>query len=209
VRRSREGHVMTLDQAVAFALFSVVMAGTPGPSNTLLTATGAQVGVLRGSSAVLGVAAGMAALMFIVTLGLGALIVSTPLLLTAFRFSGAAFLLYLAYQLATSATAHEGPSGVSAVRAVGFKGAAAFQVVNPKSWLACTSAAAAFSAENPLLHAVTLAVIFVIVALPSCAAWLVFGAVVQRILRSPRAQRRFNLAMAALLVVSVVLLFVT
>jgi threonine/homoserine/homoserine lactone efflux protein len=165
-------------------------------------------------AAVLGVAVGMAALMFIVTLGLGALIVSTPLLLTVFRLLGAAFLLYLAYQLATSVSGHDGATAVSAVQPVGFKGAAAFQVVNPKSWLACTSAAAAFSAssvsrENPVLHALTLATIFVAVALPSCAAWLAFGAVVQRILRSPRAQRRFNLAMAALLLVSVVLLFTT
>src|SRR5438552_3970774 len=32
---------MTREQVIAFVLFSVAAAGTPGPSNTLLTATGA------------------------------------------------------------------------------------------------------------------------------------------------------------------------
>jgi len=32
---------MTTEQAVAFLLFAVVAAGTPGPSNVMLMATGA------------------------------------------------------------------------------------------------------------------------------------------------------------------------
>ena len=44
---------MTLDQVLAFIAFSVAAAGTPGPSNALLTATGANVGVKRSFSAVL------------------------------------------------------------------------------------------------------------------------------------------------------------
>src|SRR6185369_7656878 len=36
---------MTPEQAAAFFVFSVVAAGTPGPSNALLTTTGAHVGI--------------------------------------------------------------------------------------------------------------------------------------------------------------------
>ena len=53
---------MTPEQTLAFLAFSVVVAGTPGPSNTLLTAVGANVGVVRGLPGVAGVACGMAAL---------------------------------------------------------------------------------------------------------------------------------------------------
>jgi threonine/homoserine/homoserine lactone efflux protein len=53
---------MTQDHALAFIAFSVAAAGTPGPSNTLLTATAANVGVVRGLPALAGVAVGMAAL---------------------------------------------------------------------------------------------------------------------------------------------------
>lgn len=45
--------------------------------------------------------------------------------------------------------------------------------------------------------------VFVIVSLPSCLPWLAVGVMVQRLLRSERALRLFNLAMAALLALSV------
>ena len=42
-------------------------------------------------------------------------------------------------------------------------------------------------------------------ALPSCFPWLAFGAALQRYLRTPRARRVLNTAMAALLAASVIL----
>ena len=198
---------MTADQTLAFLGFAVVMAGTPGPSNTLLTATGASVGVLRGLPALFGVAVGMALMMFLVTFGLGAVILATPLLLTGVRWVGALVLLWFAYRIATSAVSHGAEGG----RPIGFVGAAAFQWINPKAWLACASAAGAYldpARGSPWLQAGVLAGLFVVAALPSCVVWLAFGAGVQRVLRSARTARAFNLVMAALLVVSVVLLLV-
>jgi threonine/homoserine/homoserine lactone efflux protein len=93
---------------------------------------------------------------------------------------------------------------------VGFLGAAAFQWINPKSWLVCTSAAATFfdpSIGSAHVQAAQLALIFGLVALPCCFVWLAFGAMVQRALRSERAMRTFNIVMGALLAASVVLLF--
>ena len=198
---------MTLEQMLAFVGFSVVVAGTPGPSNALLTATGARVGIGRGLPALLGVAAGMAALMFVVAFGLGTLILEQPLVLLALKWTGAAVLIWLAWKIATA----RGHAAETQARPIGFGGAAAFQWVNPKSWLACTSAAAAFldhSHGSAALQAGLLAALFVVAALPCCFVWLAFGAVVQRALRSERAQRTFNIAMGALLALSVVL-FVT
>jgi threonine/homoserine/homoserine lactone efflux protein len=199
---------MTLDQpdqALAFVLYAIVVAGTPGPSNAVLTATGARVGVFRGLPALLGVAAGMGLLMFVVAFGLGAVILENPAWLTAVKWAGAAVLLWLAWKIGASRSA--GPD--QAARPIGFLGAAGFQWINPKSWLACASAAAAFLDQtrgSAQVQAALLTVIFVLVALPCCFAWLAFGAVVQRALRSERALRTFNVLMGALLVGSVVLL---
>jgi threonine/homoserine/homoserine lactone efflux protein len=199
---------VTAEHALAFLGFAVVVAGTPGPSNAMLTATGAQVGVRRGVPALVGVAAGMAGLMFVVAFGLGTLILSTPLLPLAIKWAGAVVLLWLAWKIAT---AHPtGSSSDPSSRPIGFLGAAVFQWVNPKSWLACTSAAAAFldpRARTPAQQAALLALLFVLAALPCCFIWLAGGAVVQRALRSERAQRTFNLAMSVLLAASVVLFF--
>src|SRR5579859_7499561 len=93
---------MTLDQAVAFFVFSVVAAGTPGPSNALLTATGANVGVVRGLPALFGVAFGMGLMMFVVASSLGTVILDNPLILTGIKWCGAAVLCWLAWKIATA-----------------------------------------------------------------------------------------------------------
>src|SRR6202521_5260113 len=133
---------MTIDQAIAFFVFSVVAAGTPGPSNALLTATGANVGVLRGLPALFGVAAGMGLMMFVVAFGLGSVILDNNVVLTGVKWCGAAVLCWLAWKIATAGR----PSAANGGRTkpIGFVGAAAFQWINPKSWLVCASAAATF-----------------------------------------------------------------
>jgi len=196
---------VTFEQAVAFFVFSVVAAGTPGPSNALLTATGANVGVRRGLPALFGVGAGMGLMMFLVAFGLGSVILRNPMVLTVVRWCGAAVLLWLAWKIATAHSASTATGG----QPVGFFGAAAFQWVNPKSWLICTSAAATYldqRAGSALGQSVAFALTFVVAALPSIFPWLAFGAVMQRRLRSDRARRIFNGAMGALLAASVILI---
>jgi threonine/homoserine/homoserine lactone efflux protein len=195
---------MTREQALAFVLFSVAAAGTPGPSNVLLTATGAQVGVLRGLPCLLGVALGMAVMMFIVALGLGSVILDNPLIIRGVKWSGAVVLCWLAWRIATARRA----DADAEARPVGFLGAASFQWVNPKSWLVCASAVATFldqGAGSALGQSVAFGLLFLVACLPSCFPWLAFGAVLQRFLRSERAFRIFNGAMGALLAASVIL----
>jgi len=196
---------MTVDQALAFFVFSVVAAGTPGPSNALLTATGANVGVWRGLPALFGIGAGMGLMMFVVAFGLGSVILDNPLVLMGVKWCGAAVLLWLAWKIATA----HGVSAAMGGKPIGFFGAAAFQWVNPKSWLICTSAAATFldpKAGSALGQSAAFALTFVVAALPSILPWLAFGAVLQRWLRSQRAVRIFNGAMGVLLAASVILI---
>jgi len=194
---------MSAEQAVSFLVFAVVAAVTPGPSNVLLTATGANVGVLRGLPALLGVCLGMASMMFAVAFGLGSLILDHPALLQAMRWAGAAFLLWLAWKIATA----KGAGGDAGARPVGFIAAAAFQWINPKAWLACASAAATYlraDAGGALAQSLLFAALFAAATLPSGFVWLGFGVGVRRWLASPRAMRAFNLTMGALLAASVI-----
>jgi threonine/homoserine/homoserine lactone efflux protein len=196
---------MTPEQAVAFLLFAVVAAGTPGPSNLLLTAAGAQVGVLRGLPCLLGVTLGMGVMLFVVALGLGSVVLTNPTVLRVLNWLGAAFLLWLAWKIATA-----GGTDQSAVRRpVGFVGAAAFQWVNPKSWLVCASVASTHlhaESGSALAQALTFGALFVVASLPACFVWLAFGAAAQRFLRTERARRTFNVAMGVLLAGSIALL---
>ena len=63
---------------VAFASFAFVASVTPGPNNVLLTATGSMVGLRRGVATLLGITTGFAAMIFVLTLGLGSLVLDSP-----------------------------------------------------------------------------------------------------------------------------------
>ena len=193
---------MSTEQTVAFLLFAVVAAVTPGPSNVMLTAAGANAGVVRGLPCLFGVTTGMGLMMFVVPFGLGSLILRNPLVLKVLNWSGAAFLLWLSWRIATSRRIESTPQG----NPVGFVGAAVFQWVNPKSWLVSASAAGAFlhtEAGSPVLQSAFLGGLFFLVALPSCFVWLAFGATAQRFLQTTRSLRAFNITMAALLALSI------
>ncbi len=197
---------MSTEQTAAFILFAVVAAVTPGPSNVMLTAAGANGGVVRGLPCLIGVTTGMGLMMFVVPLGLGSLILRNPLVLKALNWAGAAFLLWLSWKIATSRRMDSLPES----RPVGFFGAAVFQWVNPKSWLVTASAAGAFlhtGAGSPVLQSAVLGGLFVLVALPSCFVWLAFGATAQRLLQTPQRLRAFNITMGILLALSIGLIF--
>jgi threonine/homoserine/homoserine lactone efflux protein len=196
--------IMPPDQALAFLVFAVVAAGTPGPSNLLLTATGASVGVLRGLPCLLGVSIGMGVMMVAVAFGLGSAVLASPVVLKGLNWVGALFLLWLAWKIATAA-----PSAAAAGKPVGFVGAAAFQWVNPKSWLVCASAAGAYlhgGAGSALQQSMAFGAVFIIASLPACLVWLAFGAAAQRVLRTERSRRTFNVSMGALLAASIALI---
>jgi threonine/homoserine/homoserine lactone efflux protein len=172
----------------------------------MLVAAGAQVGVLRGLPCLLGVTTGMGLMMFLVPLGLGSLVLAHPVLLGILHWGGAAFLLWLSWKIATSPTRIE---ATPQRNAVGYLGAAAFQWVNPKSWLVSASAAGTFlsaQAGSPALQAASLGALFSLAALPSGFVWLAFGAGVQHVLGSERRLRIFNVAMGLLLALSIALI---
>jgi threonine/homoserine/homoserine lactone efflux protein len=195
---------MSADQAYSFLVFAFVAAVTPGPSNVMLTAAGANAGILRGLPALLGVCLGMASMMFAVAFGLGSLILGQPAVLAAMKWAGAALLLWLSWQIATA----KGGGTAAEARPVGFASAAAFQWVNPKAWLACASAAGTYlraDASGALVQSLAFAGLFAAATLPSGFTWLAFGTGLRRFLDSPRRMRAFNLAMGGLLAASVIL----
>jgi threonine/homoserine/homoserine lactone efflux protein len=197
---------MTFDQATAFFLFSVVAAITPGPSNTMIVATGSAWGLWRGLPCALGSAVGMGMLLFASALGLGQLIVAQPMLLKALNWGGAAFLLWLSWKIATAGRAQE----TTDAEPVGFLGAAAFQWINPKGWLVAVSAAGTYlqtGSETVLIQAAIFGALFFAAALPSGLVWLVLGASIHTLLRDERHARIFNIAMGITLALSVLMIF--
>ena len=185
---------MSLEHALLFIAFAVVAAVTPGPSNLMLTITGAMVGIVRGLPCLAGVGAGMALMMFVVAFGLGSVVLAYPAIVTALKIGGAAFLLWLAWKIATAV--HRDAGGEA--RPVGFGGAFLFQWLNPKSWLVSASASATYLEGA---NAFWIAGLFLAAALPCGFLWLAAGAAMKKLVY----RRGFNAAMGLLLAGSVLL----
>ncbi|WP_426958894.1 LysE family translocator [Muricoccus radiodurans] len=194
--------VAWLISAVAFA-FS--MTATPGPNNTMLTASGATFGFMPTVPHMLGISFGFPAMLLAMALGAGEVLRAAPWLYGVLRWAGAAYLLWLAWRIATARPQDD--QGQATGRPLSFLQAALFQWVNPKAWVIVLGAAVTYTTGRgaaPWVQAVVLAVIFVLVTLPVTAFWTAVGVGVARVLRTARARRLFNIALAGLLVASLV-----
>ena len=194
---------MPPDPMIAFFVFALVAAVTPGPSNVMVMIAGARAGVVGGLPCLAGVVAGMAVMMGAAVAGLAGLAQAYPQIVVGLKWCGSLFLLWLAWQVATAAPM----STDSAGDPIGFWKALAFQWINPKSWIVSVSAAATYGVggdASVAQRALTLAAVFALAAAPSCGVWLGFGASMQRWLVNERRSRVFNLAMGLALAASVV-----
>src|SRR5688572_4771064 len=86
----------------ALLLFIVVTSFTPGPNNTMLLTTGLNFGFRRGLPHLWGVVLGFAVMVLAVGLGLGAVFQAYPAAYVGLKYAGAAYLLYLAWQIGTA-----------------------------------------------------------------------------------------------------------
>ena len=189
----------------AAMMFALVMSITPGPNNTMLLASGVNFGFRRTLPHMLGITCGCMVMMIAIALGLGQVFTRVPALYAAMEIASVAYLLYLAWKIATSRSFSVDEANE---RPMTFLQAAAFQWVNPKAWMMAVSGVTAFHLnDNLLINAAFLAISFSIVNLPSITIWAAFGLGVRRFLSSARALRAFNWSMAALLVASIVPVF--
>jgi threonine/homoserine/homoserine lactone efflux protein len=194
---------MPFDVFLALLLFSCVMAFTPGPNNIMLAASGVNFGFTRTIPHMVGVTLGFLTLLVAAGAGLGIVFAAAvPPLQIAPKLAGAAYMLWLAFKVATASAA--GEDGIGPPRPFTFWQAAAFQWVNPKALVASLSAIAVYvrPGHERTDFPVMLAVLMVATAL-STSTWTGFGVALRRFLRDPVHARIFNGCMALLLVASI------
>lgn len=180
--------------------FAVAATITPGPNNVMVTTAAVNYGLRATLPHIFGIAVGFAVMLVLVCAGLVGVLLQIPLVAAVLRWVSLAWLLWLAWQIATAAP----PGSVGARPALGFFGAMAFQWVNPKAWMICLGAAGTFMTADGgvLAQAATVGLVFLAVALPCIMPWALLGAAAARLLQDPSRLRAFNIAMAVLLVLS-------
>lgn len=173
----------------------------------MVTASGAAVGLRRSVPHIAGVTIGFGLMLLVLAFGSGSVFASYPALHSWLRIVGALYLLYLAWRIAGA-----GSPTLSGrdQRPLTFLEAALFQWANPKAWTLALGSIAAFTpVGKPLGSELALIIgVFVVMTIAALVTWCLFGVAVARFLKSPRALRGFNLTMAALVALSVLLLFI-
>lgn len=190
-----------MSQLLPFMLFAFVASITPGPTNILVLSNSSRFGLGAATPIVLGACSSAALIVLLVGLGAGEWLLRHPQLQQLMTWLGLAWLLFLAWQIARSAA--EPVEAAAAPRRLGALGAAGLQLVNPKVWMMALAVVGVFSGTDAgagryAIHAL----LFFLIALPCLAAWALLGAGAANLLHSAAHMRRFNYAMALLLVVS-------
>jgi len=191
-----------VEQIAALVGFSIIAAGTPGPNNILLWASGAAFGFRRTLPHVVGTAVGIGALTLAVAAGLSVIITSVPGVAVAMKIAGSLYLLYLAWRVAGAGAL----SDRSIANPLGVGQAAAFQVINPKSWIFALGAVTTFRpATLPALSGTVLVTItMILVIIPTAALWAAGGGAISALIRDDRIRRAINLTLALILAATVV-----
>jgi len=194
---------MPIEMFTAMVVFASAMAFTPGPNNIMVTASGVNFGFRRTLPHILGITFGFVVLLIGCAAGLGAIFAAYPPLQVVLKAAGALYLVWLAWKIATAAPAAGDDERVA--QPITFLQAALFQWVNPKAVVIALSAIAIYvRPAHWMLDFGLLVVVFAIVTILAVATWTGFGVALRRVLADPKHAHFFNIAMALLLITSIV-----
>jgi len=192
-----------LQSLLTLVVASTVVMGSPGPSTMSATAVGAAFGLRRAMPYVSGLMLGTAAVLAAVAAGIMAMLLSAPALARLLIYASAAYILYLAWRIATappvSAQAADVPSPT-------FMPGFLLAIANPKAWFAIAavfSASTLFAGSRTIdatLKVAVLALMIVVIHI----AWVLAGASLSRVLRDPVASRIANIVFAVILAATAV-----
>jgi len=192
-----------LESWLAFVAASIVLLIIPGP--TILTVISYSVAHGRRANAALvaGVALGDSTALVLSLVGVGALLAASAFWFSVVKWAGGLYLIYLGVKLlraGASATEIVTPAAPSS-RWKLFANTYLVTALNPKGIIFFVAFLPQFiSPQADVTHQLwILAVTFVVLATLNATLYAIFAANARKLLASPRAQRRFNLAGGSLL----------
>ncbi|WIX98409.1 LysE family translocator [Amycolatopsis mongoliensis] len=184
-------------------LFAVVMVVSPGTNNVLATDSGLRFGLRASLRLLAGLGLGVVSLVVLAALGLGFVVTAVPHTQVALRAAGTGYLLWLAVRILRSGR----PAGTQdAQGSRTFTTGLLASWLNPKVWVLALSAVAGYStiSSDPFVLAAILGSVFAVVVVPNLLLWCSCGRLMAARLTTDRHWRVANTALAALLVVSIV-----
>jgi len=198
---------MNSTEFTALMVLASVASFTPGPNTTLSTALAANHGLKRSLRFVLAVPLGWGLLLSICAGGVGALLLAVPALRIGIQSLGVAYLVWLAYKLARSATLAQADA---AQLKVTFWQGVALQFLNIKAWMLALTVVAGWVAghADALERFAIILPLMLAFGLTSNLTYALIGSLLREWLSGPHGSgirlRWFNRFMAAILLITAV-----
>ena len=198
--------MITWELIIAISAYNFVMYATPGPNNSILTASGIKFGFVRTIPNIFGIPSGHGLQLALVCLGLGSLFTYYPVLLDILRYVGAAYILYLAYQMLGSLTFS---SSEEKSRPLKYYEAILFQFVNPKAWVICITAVSLFypEKENLVVGTFFMVIMSTLINIPSISIWALGGSIIRYYLSNNYLKKILEWLLALMLLATAVSVF--
>ena len=192
---------------VSLLLASLVVMGSPGPSTMSVTAVGAAFGFRRSLAYLTGIVLGTTAVLFGVSAGVVAMLMSLPRLAPMLVSASAAYVAYLAFKIATAPPLSRQNREAGAPS---FAGGFLLAVANPKAYLAIAAvfAGTSLAVESPAIEAMLKTGVLAIMIVVIHFGWLAAGVSFSRLLHHPVGSRIVNLLFAAILIATTVMAIV-
>ena len=190
--------MITWELIAAISVYYFVMYATPGPNNSILTASGIKFGFIRSIPNIIGISSGHGLQLALVCFGLGSLFTQFPILLEVLKYIGACYLLYLAWKMFGSLNISITEEKSSPLK---YYEAILFQFVNPKAWVICITAVSLFYPENVnlIIGTLFLVIMSTIINLPSISMWAFGGSIIRRYLSNKKLKTIIEWILAILL----------
>ncbi len=191
------------DAIVSLVLASAALMGSPGPATISVAAVASAYGVRRSLGYVLGLVAGTSVVLVCVATGVTAALLAVPALEVALIAGAAAYILWLAYRIATAPSLADQQLAAGAPSSAG---AVLLAVANPKAWVAIAAVfTTARLADGATADAVAKTAVLGAMIVVIMVGWLLAGASLSSLLREARRARAVNVTLATALVVTTVL----
>ena len=190
--------MITWELILAISVYNFVMYVTPGPNNSILTASGIKFGFFRTIPNIFGIPSGHGLQLALVCLGLGSLFVYYPFLLDILRYVGAAYILYLAYKMFGSLNIS---ASEDKTRPLKYYEAILFQFVNPKAWVICITAVSLFypEKENLFIGTIFMVIMSTVINIPSISVWALGGSIIRYYLNNNNLKKIIEWILALML----------
>lgn len=185
---------------------TALLLGSPGPAPLALAATSATFGTRRGVPFLMGILSGLTVAIICASIGLASLFTTFPTMKLICQFIGAAYILYIAYKIATA------PAGLTnaPLNPPNFKDGFILNLLNPKAYAAFLAIFSQFllPLNTNTLSYIATGIACLLVATIVDILWLLLGGILRPLFAKPRQARaiRVIFALAMILAVSSALL---